>query len=96
MKLRFKPVYGYGWRAADNELLEVPAPFHLEGPSAEPPKLAGAVLDREHMLSDLWVVLTPRTAVSYNVCAYESAPIPGQDDEPSITGFAMLDTDPGV
>jgi hypothetical protein len=84
MKLKFEPVYGYGWRSVGNELLDTPPPFLLEG-SSTGSIIVGTVVDIGHPLSGLYVELTPRHGNHYNARVFKHR---SADGEPDITGFA--------
>ena len=92
-----KPVYGYGWYTAAMQAREVPPEFAVELEVIErgfPFRTAmGLVTERNHLLTDLWIVLLQRTAgsePSYNLDAYNETPLLDSVQKPVLTGFAMV------
>ena len=78
MKLRVKPLYGWGWRGPDNTVLAMPAEFSLEAEEMPKGLIKGRVSDPNHSLDGLWVVLSHRHAYKdgiYDLRAYPKQPV---------------------
>jgi len=96
LALRIEPAYGYGWYSAEGGLLETPPPFRIGGQFDGLVVLGGPVVETDHPLAGLWVVLSIRTdgpTPAYNVRAYPGACRDRSEASPCVTGFALLARD---
>jgi hypothetical protein len=92
VKLRVTPIHGWGWRAPDNTLVEVPIEFVLEAEEAPDGCIRGRVSDPNHLLDGMWLLLTQRHVQKdgmYNLRAYARQPTsPAEPDD--IAGYAEV------
>jgi hypothetical protein len=84
--LRFRPLYGWGWRR-DDETIDVPPPFSIDAEAGD--RVEGALSESSHPLPGMWIELTIRARgaePTYNVRAFETR----GDGTPTASGFAAL------
>jgi hypothetical protein len=82
MEFDVQPIYGWGWRS-DGRLFEVPPPFQMKtvvSENSEFKTAIGRVDDPKHMLSGMWVVLSPIQATK----TWESSHLRAFPTEPAI------------
>lgn len=99
MKLRVKPIYGFGWfRAGEQRAIEVPTEFELDAEVVEPgapPKLVlGQVTQSDHVLAGFWVALALRTRgdhPTFNVVVYSERPVQPFAGTHVLSGYAMAE-----
>jgi len=73
MRLQVKPIYGWGWRAPDNSLIETPEEFVLEAEQTLEGIITGRVSHPGHPLDSMWLRLSQRHVEKdgvYNLRAY--------------------------
>ena len=86
--VRFVPVYGYGWAMRDLGSIDEPPPFTILAEPDSAGLIQGLIVEKDHVLSDLWVVLAPRHKPHtghYTVEAFREHP---DDLTAAVTGFA--------
>jgi len=90
MKLRIKPIYGWGWAAPDGSPMEVPGEFDLDVKQDPVGVIRGRVLKPGHPLNNFWVVLSQRHIEKdgcYNFSAFEEEPPSTMADAAHVAGF---------
>jgi hypothetical protein len=103
MKLRIKPIYGWGWFGNSAQAIEVPAPFDLEVEIIEgnaPFATAlGQMNEAGHPLSGLWLLLSQRHSPHDGFCnlwAFKARPddlkrLDAFGNKPWLDGFAAIE-----
>jgi len=89
MRLQVKPIYGWGWRAPDNSLIETPEEFGLEAEQTLGGIITGRVSHPGHPLDGMWLRLSQRHVEkdgSYNLRAYLKEPVSLTDPD-DIAGY---------
>lgn len=91
MRLRVKPIYGWGWTAPDNSPVTVPGEFELDAHEIPVGAIQGRVFQPNHPLNNLWVVLSQRHTEKdgfYNLSAFVDEPQGTMIDVADMAGFA--------
>ena len=96
MKIRVKPIYGWGWHAEDEShsmtAVKVPPEFDLDIEINEQPHSGlGLVTESNHPLTGMWISLQSR-GMGYNLAAFLENPNI-KKDKPRITGYADVTPD---
>ena len=94
MKLKIKPIYGWGWRVPNASLIEVPSEFQLEAEETPEGIITGRVSIPGHPLDSYWVVLTQRHVEKdgyYNLSGYEGDPRATVLDDADVAGVAQAE-----
>jgi hypothetical protein len=90
MKLRIRPIHGYGWTASDGSPVEMPDEFLLDAEEGPIGTIRGRVTEQGHPLNELWVVLSQRHAERdghYNFSAFAGDPQSTMVDRADVAGF---------
>jgi hypothetical protein len=90
MRLQVKPIYGWGWRAPDNRLLETPTEFVLDAHETHEGSIKGHVSSPKHPLDGMWVLMSHRHVKRdgyYNLRAYSKEPA-SMIEAADIAGYA--------
>lgn len=105
MKLRIRPIYGWGWFDAKGVPLDVPQPFTFDVTVTQDGDPFVSVLGQapgDHALAGKWLVLTPRQKVfaqgfdgGCNLFGFDTRPVVPRINEPlpmppAFTGFAEV------
>ena len=85
MRLRVEPIYGWGWRDNEGNVMDVPSPFEIEAAVIVPgtknglfEAALGYMEGTRHPLSGFWIFLSQRHSTSDGYCnlrAFRSRPI---------------------
>jgi hypothetical protein len=97
MRLRVKPIYGWGWYGPGDDIFEVPPPFELDadaqGDAVSFREALGQVTIQGHPLHGMWIFLSQRHVTAdghFNLSAYSQKP-EAPTTPSKISGFAIVE-----